>query len=73
MTLRPVEVKSEIPRVANAKGKLAQAILSLTYGELMEIAGELAQMKDPEVRPKIETAEEYAALLHDWADATDDD
>lgn len=73
MTIRPIEVTNESARVANPKGRLAQAILDLTYGELMEIAGELSEMKQPDVRPKIETPEEYAALLHDWADATDDD
>lgn len=49
--------------------ELADAILGLTYGDMMEIAGELSRMKEPGVRPKIETPEEYAALLHDWADS----
>lgn len=55
------------------KAELAAAILGLTYGSLMEVAAELAKMKEPDVRPKIETPEEYAAMLHDWAEACDDD
>ena len=57
----------------STKSELAQVILGLPYGTLMEIAGELSQMKEPEVRPKIETPQDYASLLHDWAEATDED
>jgi hypothetical protein len=55
------------------KAELAQTILGLTFGTLMEIAGEMSRMKEPSVRPKIETPEEFASMLHDWADATNDD
>jgi len=55
------------------KGEFAKAILGMTYGGLMEVAAELSEMKEKDVRPKIETPEEYASLLHDWADAQGDE
>jgi hypothetical protein len=48
---------------------LVEVILSMNYGELLAVAEELAKMKDDEVRPKIETPQEYAELLFDWAEA----
>lgn len=47
----------------------AKVILSMNWGEMRHLASELSEMKDPVVRPKIETAEEYADLLFDWAEA----
>lgn len=55
------------------KAQFIAAILGMTYGDLMEVCGELASAnRDKETRPKLETAEEFASLLHDWADAADD-
>lgn len=52
---------------------LAKLIYSMPYGELMTVAGELAAMKDEEVRPKIETQQEFADALYDWAEANASD
>lgn len=51
------------------KEDVAQVILRLNYGELMALGRELSAMKEPDVRPSIETPEEYAALLFDWAES----
>lgn len=46
------------------------AVVELPYGELKSIAAELAEtIKDKDARPKLETAEEFADLLYDWAAA----
>ena len=52
------------------RNELAKLIYSMPYGELMAVAGELSDMKDPDVRPKIETKIEFAEALWDWAEAT---
>lgn len=49
---------------------LAKTIMEMNYRELHSVAAELAGMKDADVRPKIETTEEYAELLFDWAEST---
>ena len=50
--------------------RLIAAICEMPYGELKQIAHELAEtIKDKEARPKLETAEEFADLLWDWADS----
>lgn len=49
---------------------LAKVITAMNYGDLREVGEELACMKEPEVRPKIETAQEFADALFDWAQAT---
>ena len=47
-----------------------KAILTMEYGVLKGIASELSEtIKDKEARPKLETPEEFADLLWDWADA----
>jgi hypothetical protein len=47
-----------------------ETILNMPYGQLKQIAHELAEtIKDKGARPKLETAEEFADLLWDWADA----
>ena len=48
---------------------LAKVITSMNYGTLKSVAASLASMKDDEVRPRIETTEEFAELLFDWAEA----
>lgn len=52
---------------------LAKLIYSMTYGELMAVAGELSAMRGAEVRPKIETQQEFAEALYDWAEANASD
>lgn len=52
---------------------LVEAILQMSYGELKSVAHELAAMiEDKEARPKLETAEEFADMLYDWAEAQRD-
>jgi hypothetical protein len=53
----------------NTKTDLANFIMEMNYGELKKVAVDLAGMKDADVRPKIETPEEYAEMLFDWAEA----
>jgi len=49
---------------------LADAILVLTYGEMIEMAGELSQgIADKEIWPSFGTEKDFAALLHGWAEA----
>lgn len=58
--------------MATAKD-FARVILEMNYGELKSVAASFASMKDEDVRPKIETAEEYADLLFDWAESMRND
>lgn len=51
---------------------LIEAVLGMNYGELKSICCELAEMIDKDVRPKVETTEEFADLLYDWAEAQDE-
>lgn len=52
------------------KQDLAELIVGMSYGELKTVAHELAStVEDKEARPKLETAEEFADLLYDWAEA----
>lgn len=51
------------------RADLATVILSMNYGELFKVAEELSEMKDEDVRPKIETPQEFAEMLFDWAQA----
>jgi hypothetical protein len=48
---------------------LAQTIMQMNYGELLSVATDLSKMRDAEVRPKIETPEEFANALYDWAES----
>ena len=61
--------------VQKTKQDLAYAILNMTYGDLMYVAGQFTEMtaKDNGARPRPKTAEDFASLLHDWADAVADD
>lgn len=47
----------------------AEAIMNMNYGTLCAIAKEFSEMIDADVRPKIETPQEFAELLFDWAEA----
>lgn len=55
--------------MAVTRNDLANTILKMNYGELKSVAASLASMKDEDVRPKIETTEEFADMLFDWAEA----
>ena len=55
------------------RADLAKLILEMNYGELMGVASSFASMKDEEVRPKVETPQEFAAMLFDWAEAEEYD
>jgi hypothetical protein len=45
-------------------------ILRMTYGDLRDIAGDFAAMvEEEEMRPRPKTTEDFANLLHDWAEA----
>ena len=49
---------------------LSEVILSLTYGDLMAISRELAgAVAEKDVWPTFGTAEDFAVLLHGWAEA----
>lgn len=48
---------------------LANVIFNMNHGEMKKVASEMAGMKDEEVRPKIETPEEFADMLFDWAES----
>lgn len=54
------------------KRQFAKTILNMNYGTLREVAADLSAMKDEDVRPKIETPEEFAEVLFDWAEANAD-
>lgn len=55
------------------RNDFVETVLNMPYGQLKQIAYELAEtIKDKEVRPKLETAEEFADLLWDWAEAQRD-
>ncbi|RKE73632.1 hypothetical protein [Pseudorhodoplanes sinuspersici] len=50
--------------------ELARSILALNYGELKSVGKDFAEaIKDKDARPKLDTAEEFADLLFDWAEA----
>ena len=51
------------------RSDFAKAIMEMNYGTLYSIAKEFSEMKDPDVRPKIETPREFAEMLFDWAEA----
>lgn len=54
----------------NTRRDLAETINGMSYHELKALGHELAEtIKDKEARPKLETAEEFADLLADWAEA----
>lgn len=54
-------------KMDNARRELVEVLLKMNYGELKDVATEFAGMIDAEVRPKIETTDEFAELLFDWA------
>ena len=43
--------------------QLAKIILGMTYGELIAVSEVICKMK----RARLETREDFAELLHDWA------
>lgn len=50
---------------------LAKLIMQMNYGELKCCASQLAAMNsDKDARPKLETGEEFADLIYDWAEAS---
>lgn len=56
--------------MCKVRSDLVRAILGLNYGDLKTVASELASAAaDKDARPKLETAEEFADLLYDWAEA----
>lgn len=49
---------------------LARVIVSMTYSDLKSVATDLAAMfEDSDVRSAPKTAEDFAELLNDWAEA----
>jgi hypothetical protein len=46
------------------KQLLAQAIRKMSYGELLKIGDQMANIK----HQRLETAADFAKLLHDWAE-----
>jgi hypothetical protein len=53
--------------------KLANYLLALSYGDMMDLADDLADaIADKEVWPTFGTKEDFAILLHGWADANGD-
>lgn len=56
--------------MTTTRSDLAQYIVEMSYGELKAVGAALASTcQDKEARPKLETAEEFADLLYDWAEA----
>ncbi len=56
--------------MVRSKKELAELILAMSYGELKSMGNDLSgTIEDKEARPKLETAEEFADLLWDWAEA----
>ena len=52
------------------KADLARLMLEMNYGELRSVALDLAAAcEDKEARPRMETTEDFAELLFDWAEA----
>lgn len=51
--------------------QLANAIMTMHYGDLMQVAREFRGMctEDRDVRRLPKTAEDFASMLHDWAEA----
>jgi hypothetical protein len=47
------------------KNELAQTILDMSYGELLKVGDQLASIK----HQRLDVAEDFAKLLHNWADA----
>lgn len=53
-----------------SKRELADCIAGMSYNALKDVANDLSEtIKDKEARPKLETPEEFADLLSDWAEA----
>lgn len=67
--LGPCKKYPSFPLKRATSKDLAAIILALNYGELRAVAGEFSKMIDKEVRPKIETPDEFAEMLFDWAEA----
>jgi hypothetical protein len=55
--------------VIRTREDLATTIAAMNYRDLKQVGLELSEMIDAEVRPKIETPEDFATALSDWADA----
>jgi hypothetical protein len=55
--------------MATTRNDLIKVLFNMNYGTLKGISQEFASMIDKDVRPKIETPEEFAELLFDWAEA----
>jgi len=49
--------------IEQTKQLLAQAILNMSYGELLKIGDQLASIK----HQRLEAPADFAKLLHDWA------
>lgn len=47
----------------------AAVILEMNHGAMRQVAADLSGMVDKDVRPKIETPQEFADALYDWAEA----
>lgn len=55
------------------KKDLAMTIVQMSYGDLRDVAAELAAAcEDKETRPQLETGQDFADLLFDWAEANAD-
>lgn len=54
----------------HSKADLAKFIVEMNYGELRDVAAELAgACEDKEARPSMKTGQDFAELLFDWAEA----
>jgi len=51
-------------QTASSKDELATTILNMSYGELISVSEVLCNMK----RARLETREDFAELLHQWAE-----
>lgn len=60
--------------VQRTPSELADVILGMTHGDLMIVAGSFADMSAPDngVRARPKSAVDFASLLHDWAEAQED-
>jgi hypothetical protein len=56
--------KDKDTNIVTSKEQLASIIRAMTYGELISVAEVICKMK----RARLETREDFAELLHDWAE-----
>lgn len=59
--------------IVKSKTDLAEVLMAMPFGELMNVARELVRMnsEDPEINRHPETALGMAETLYDWAEAQD--